>query len=302
MIYVYRRHKSTGARLLAEALGGRRWSERFPRTPRQGDVVVCWGESLAPPNGVRVINGAPLQNKFDDAIKLREAGVPTIEVSRTRPVARQAATPVDPVIALADEFIEDIRSFRDAGAALFIRRNQVQIDALAELVVSANRLQGALMAPAPVAPPAAPVGEWVGRRNNHVGGLDLLRPPAQPDYWVKKETFVREFRVHSFLGKSIRAGVKAIRDGFTAQTASTWVRSWDGGWWIRYDGDSVRNVHRDIAHRAVAALGLQFGAVDIGERADGSLVVLEVNRAPGVEGGSLAAYEKAITAWAGGRA
>ena len=64
-----------------------------------------------------------------------------------------------------------------------------------------------------------------------------------------------------------------------------------------YDGVSSRQPHRDLAHRACEALGLQFGAVDIGEQVDGSLVVLEVNRAPGLEDGTVARYAGAITRW-----
>ena len=66
---------------------------------------------------------------------------------------------------------------------------------------------------------------------------------------------------------------------------------------ISYDGEVVKQRHRDIAHQAIQALGLQFGAVDIGERADGSLLVLEVNRAAGVEGGTVEAYARAVRRW-----
>ena len=147
---------------------------------------------------------------------------------------------------------------------------------------------------------------WVGRTADHTGGLDLLHPPAQPDYFVRRENFVKEVRVHSFMGRSIRAGVKQVREGFQlAQRgmnegatqrgfAHPWVRSWDGGWRIAYSGQGIKQKHRDLAHQAVKAMGLDFGAVDIGERADGSLVVLEVNRAPGLEGGTVDAYARAI--------
>ena len=138
---------------------------------------------------------------------------------------------------------------------------------------------------------------WLPRIVNHTGGLDLLRPPAHPEFWVKKEVFVKEFRVHSFDGQSIRAGIKVPRQGFDKPHA--WIRSWDGGWRISYDGKSIKQRHRDVAHKAVEALGLTFGAVDIGERKDKSLVVLEVNRAPGLEGGTIGCYADAIHSWIG---
>lgn len=137
---------------------------------------------------------------------------------------------------------------------------------------------------------------WLGRDNDHTGGLDLLDPTRNPDYYVKRENLVREYRVHSFMGRSIRAGIKKHREGFAKP--HEWIRSWDGGWKISYDGESVKQRHRDVAHQALKALGLDFGAVDIGEKKDKSVVVLEVNRAPGLEGGTIEAYARAIREWA----
>lgn len=228
-LYVYRRASSSGARNLAEALNAKRF--RGDRTPitqslKRGDAVVCWGEALPPIAGVRILNGGPIQSKYGNAVQLGLAGIPTIEVSRTKPVD----------------------------------------------------------------------GEWLPRINNHVGGNDLLLPPDNPDFWTKKFDFVKEFRVHSFLHRSLRAGIKAPREG---EAAHPWIRSWDAGWGIKYDGVSSRQKHREIAHAAVETLGLQFGAVDIGEKADGSLVVLECNRAPGIEHGTLDAYTRAVRGWIG---
>ena len=76
-MYVYRRAGSDGARALADVLGARRWRDQ--RTPlaqkaRSGDVVVSWGEAVTGlPTGVRVLNGAPLQNKFTQAQALMAA-------------------------------------------------------------------------------------------------------------------------------------------------------------------------------------------------------------------------------------
>lgn len=135
---------------------------------------------------------------------------------------------------------------------------------------------------------------WLGRSTHHIGGNDLLRPIANPAFWVKRENIEEEFRVHSFLGRSIRAGRKIPRDGMDPHE---WIRSWDGGWRIAYLPGSVGPAHRDLAHRAVKALGLDFGAVDIGRKKGGDLIVLEVNRAPGIEGGTVERYADAIRGW-----
>lgn len=312
--YVYRRKPSTGAMDLAEALDAVRFRGRtlpIERKVRRGDRIIAWGETVPAIPGVDILNGTAIQSKYQDALRLKEAGVSTITVAlRPEPPTPQV-TPVDPAIGVFERARELSDEFADLPADTNIR-STVFTTGLAQLNNSITNLTRALMVPAPV---AAPVVQrtWIPRKNDHVGGDDLLAAPQNPDYWAVRENIVKEFRVHSFQGKSIRAGVKALRDGFVSpetaermaglpQTASNWIRSWDGGWRIKYDGVSSKQKHRDLAHAAVTALGLDFGAVDIGERADGSLIVLEVNRAPGLAEGTIDRYVTAIQGWMNGAA
>lgn len=306
-IYVYRRASSTSARSLADSVEGRRWRRATPPAPlRAGDIVVCWGEAAPTvPTGVLVVNGGPIRNKLTDATVLQAAGVRTIEVSQTRPVV-PVVVPVnllDPAIA-AWENAQDLAG--DFVEIENLSRTPVMDRGLAELLTSLTTLRTALTRPIPVAVPvpARNTGEWVGRMNNHIGGNDLLTPPATPDYYSRKLAFTHEYRVHSFDGRSIRAGRKQLRDGYqvpgtngNGTPASPWIRSFDGGWRIVYDGFESTRPMRELAAAACAALGLVFGAVDIGQLADGGLVVLEVNRAPGLEGNSLTSYATALTRW-----
>lgn len=139
-----------------------------------------------------------------------------------------------------------------------------------------------------------PAEGWLARAAIHHGGSDLLNPPIRPSYWTKKELIAKEYRLHIFNGQSIRAGRK---EKFR-EDAHDWIRSYQAGWHLVYDGRGVRDKHREIAKAAVQALGLDFGAVDVGERPDGTVFVFEVNRAPGLEGYTITAYAKAIKAWA----
>ncbi len=226
---VYRRRGSTGAASLADALGGERFRGlKIPieKKAKDGDIIICWGETFIPANArVRVLNGAPIQSKFSDAVTLNKKGIPSIEVAQGNP-----------------------------------------------------HQEG-----------------WIPRNLFHSGGTDLLRPGTERiGYWVKKEELGLEVRIHSFLGKSIRAGVKVPREGVQPHP---WIRTWEGGWRLSYDGRTARERHRSLAHQALTALGLDFGAVDIGEKADGTCVVLEVNRAPGLEGRTIDAYATAISGW-----
>ncbi len=284
MIYIFRSKNSTGARELAEGITllgtlARRTKGLALRTLQNGDSVVCWGDRFAVPAGinVKVLNNIAPLSKFHEAQKLAEAGVPTIQVSRTKPADQPA---------------------RAAERPMFPMRNYRGIDLLSEAQVKSlvAQLNAHLQAPLPVAQPAA---TWLARNNNHVGGNDLLEGRANADYYSKKEEIVEEYRVHLFNGKSIRAGKKIQQrtrpDGRTAP--HQWIRSFDAGWNIVYDGFASTKEMRAIAKKAVEALGLHFAAVDIAKKADGSLIVLEVNRAPGCEGGTVTAYAKKIVAW-----
>jgi len=306
MIYVFRPAASTSARLLAEAVDGVRLKreENLLRRVKMTDKVIMWGAHVPNVRGL-VLNNVPLTSKYEDAVRLREAGVRTVEVSRTRPAPpAPVVAPVDPLQAIW----EDAQDAAEAFYNLAPTRHQTAQGGIAELVAKLNNVRTAMQRPAPVAPPAPPQGEWLARRNNHVGGNDLLTPTQQADYYSKKEPFVNEYRVHSFFGKSLRAGRKIHRTPQSETpfngTPHPWVRSWDGGWQISYADEFAegnrKQAIRDIAHAAVRALGLNFGAVDIGQLANGTLVVLEVNRAPGVEGGTTEAYARAVRRWVTG--
>jgi hypothetical protein len=137
----------------------------------------------------------------------------------------------------------------------------------------------------------SPVAGWLGRTADHHEGLDLLAPPAHPSYWVPKLSITTEYRVHIFKrGEeyvSVRAGTKVPR----IDTPHEWVRSWTGGWKISYGNPTnpVSQAVREAAKLAVKALGMDFGAVDLGI-VEGKVVVLEVNCRPGLEGGTIERY------------
>lgn len=268
MIYIYRRANSDGAQALAAALQGRR-VKAFNRARRRdpADVIVCWGEADPQVPGItKILNGVGIRNKYEDAVKLKEAGVPTVEVSRTRP---QAGTRTIPLTY--------------TGELRFQNATREQIRArIRELEEIAARPDQTL-----------PGAEWLGRRFNHVGGSDLLHPPVQPDYWSRREKLTDEFRLHIFNGKSIRAGQKVHVD-LDGRPIHEWIRSLEGGWRIKYDDFGSTKRMRELATKAVKALGLDFGAVDLAKREDGTLIVLEVNRAPGLEGNTITAYADAI--------
>jgi hypothetical protein len=116
-----------------------------------------------------------------------------------------------------------------------------------------------------------------------------------------------EWRVHVFRGRPILTQLKLRREGFTDLGGYTsLVRNHHTGW--VYGVGYEREEHPEIeqveaaAVQAIAALGLDFGAVDLiqKKRNRREVFVLEVNTAPGFsEGGSaLQAYCDAFQGWA----
>lgn len=136
---------------------------------------------------------------------------------------------------------------------------------------------------------------WLPRAYVHHSGNDLLNPPTHPGFWVQKEDMRREFRVHVWDNVSARVALKVPTDD-----AHPWIRSHSAGWRLDYGqgAEKVRQRHRDAAKAACEALGLTFGAVDIGETDERGAIVLEVNRAPGLEGRTIDKYVEKVVAFA----
>jgi glutathione synthase/RimK-type ligase-like ATP-grasp enzyme len=107
----------------------------------------------------------------------------------------------------------------------------------------------------------------------------------------------KEYRVHVFNGKVIHVQEKRKRKGVDSNDS---VRNLVGGWVF-----TIQNVNpsvhvKNTSINAIAALGLDFGAVDILQTYDGKGLVLEVNTACGLEGTTITKYVAAIKEYVGG--
>lgn len=143
---------------------------------------------------------------------------------------------------------------------------------------------------------------WLARRIHHRSGNDLLANLNQGDYYVEKVDTTHEFRVHVFKDTGFRTGVKIPK----AEQPHPFIRTHLGGWALVYDKEplSATRVNREpvraTAVQAVAALGYDFGAVDIGWSPTKGPVVFEVNSAPGLEGNTIERYGAKILNFARG--
>jgi hypothetical protein len=108
-----------------------------------------------------------------------------------------------------------------------------------------------------------------------------------------------EFRVHIFKGEVIDyIEKKKVLVENRDETFNKYISSINHGW--VFSRTSIRDIPevRAIGLKAVAALGLDFGAVDI-VYVDGLPYVLEVNTAPGLSGLTLVKYANAFRRYMG---
>jgi glutathione synthase/RimK-type ligase-like ATP-grasp enzyme len=102
----------------------------------------------------------------------------------------------------------------------------------------------------------------------------------------------KEYRVHVFNGSVIDFAQKKAQNG---STRAPYIRSHENGWVFCREGVTLPDAIAEEAIKAVVALGLDFGAVDIAtKREDNTPVVFEVNTAPGICGTTLDRYVAAI--------
>lgn len=119
---------------------------------------------------------------------------------------------------------------------------------------------------------------------------ELVSAPLYVKYIKKRD----EYRVHVGSPNKIIAVQRKARRRDTPDDEVNWmIRNHDNGFVFVRKNVSAPECVRNVALRALAATGLDFGAVDVvyHEREDRAYV-LEVNTAPGLEGSTVDDYVK----------
>ena len=117
--------------------------------------------------------------------------------------------------------------------------------------------------------------------------------PAYPLY-TKFFPCETEYRVHVVGGRVIDFAEKRRKRLLEPKPNRYWIRTHDNGWVFAREGAQLDENVKDISLRAIQALGLDFGAVDLRVNEDGECRVLEVNTAPGITGSTLNSYTRAF--------
>ena len=110
-----------------------------------------------------------------------------------------------------------------------------------------------------------------------------------------------EYRIHVFQGKVIHQQEKKKRNGWKENpNFSDDVRNLNGGWVFAIKDVDASEHTKTTAIKAVEALGLDFGGVDIVQTPDGAGYVIEVNTACGLHGTTIDKYCEAIQGYVAG--
>jgi hypothetical protein len=139
-------------------------------------------------------------------------------------------------------------------------------------------------------PPGIPV---LGRLYNHTKGKDIVFFPQgirsgadnfkRPrDYFVEYIPSSTEYRVWVFRDKNLGVYEKVLAHPEKKRRGSI-NRNHGQGWGFQLR-TGLPEAIREVAKKALKAVDLDFGGVDILKGDDGKYYVLEVNSAPGVEG------------------
>lgn len=122
-------------------------------------------------------------------------------------------------------------------------------------------------------------------------GTNYPKAPLYTEYIPKKA----EYRFHVFGDQVIDIQQKKKKREFNEDERDTRIRNLHNGYIYSRDGIAPPDGAADLAVRAVAALGYQYGAVDlIYNEKRNQCYVLEVNSRPGLMGTTLDKYADAL--------
>lgn len=130
-------------------------------------------------------------------------------------------------------------------------------------------------------------GPFFARNLKHTKGRDIqVKGPdehgVRGDYYTQYIPHTREFRVWAYRGLHLGTYEK-IRRFRRGRRHPDMIWNWRNGYAFEFLAEAPDNL-KQIGRDAVAALDLDFGAVDVIQTSDGRYLVLEVNTAPGTQG------------------
>lgn len=143
-------------------------------------------------------------------------------------------------------------------------------------------------------PPPLGGDTWLVRSRRGFGGKDILihDGAARGEWYSKFIPNDREYRIHVVNGEVIRVQRKYLEH--PDKRTSEHIKNHDNGYVFKAPQKTLNKSRLEAAVKAVEALGLDFGAVDLVIDHNGLEYVLEVNTAPACSPLTLSAYVEAF--------
>lgn len=238
------------AKRLAAALGIRRINTNLRPVPR-GSVVINWGQS-----------GPFLRAGQGRAERVYNPPTSILQASNKLVSLRVLSSNEVPTVPFTTEF-DEAKHWHFAGNTVYGR----------------SLLRGSGGRGIVLLKPSSLIAEVEGDLRK----CSLYTRYIRPEY---------ELRVHIGSGKVLSYARKMRKILEEPPKNRFWIRNHDNGWIFStaLAGGLLGKQAEDACIRAVQALGLDFGAVDLIVTAKGRPHILEVNTAPGLEGATLNSY------------
>jgi len=249
---------SESAKALSELLGSKRVRDIGRYTPKRGHTVLNWGLGRAPSWLGTASTRGVRILNNPDAVNVASNKLSTFRALQSAGISIPEFT-TSHLVA---------RSWLDAG----------------EIIVERHNLRG-----------SSGEGIRIVSMDDEDTEADIQQAPLYTKFIAK----TAEYRVHIFNGQMIDfVQKKRVSTERRDDTFNPYISSMEHGWvFTRTEVPEVPGVIR-LAQAAVAALDLDFGAVDI-MSFEGRSYVLEVNTAPGLAGTTLVKYGNALRRFMG---
>jgi len=258
---------SKSAKLLAEQLNAKRVLPDGQYVPKENDLIINWGTSLIPKwqageskvlNSVNAVNVSASKKASYRIFEQNE--IPTVSWTESYQVAISWLREGHIVLARTMD-----RSHSGRGISVL-----------------------------------NPNGE--GMLDSTIGDVHRIAM-TRGCFFAKYQTHVGEFRLHvvgnkviDFVKKKKMSEEKRVAD--VINEYNQYVRNHRFGWVFAREDVVLPDGMAELAIRAISALKLDFGAVDVIYSKKYGMFVLEVNTAPGLEGTTLEKYTAAFKALA----
>ncbi len=260
---------------------------------RTGDKIINWGNSRAPEwmsneaventlNKPHNVSNA--SNKLNCFQTLFSSEIPTVPFT-TDPAVARGWDKIYVRHVLNGHSGEGIEIVEPSGGEE-VEEERDTIDELRDVRMTIERLGCDSL--------IEPLDDIIDEHISILARVNGVELPAAPLYTRAVENH-GEYRVHVFNGEVIDYRKKSRHHDDTPEDGQNDVRTLGNGWIYRASNLARLERIENLAVSTIAALGLDFGAVDIIKDEDGEVMVLEVNTACGMDDVTLGNYLTAIS-------